>query len=117
MAIIVNNILIIAGANKGDKKTELIIIPKHPPRLTQTITRHNTLTRIIIIAFPVFTKVLQISPVDAKVFSLAIQSVGMVAASIAIIMMRVRVLWRVIVWVSLGGCLGIIISSVFYHPY
>jgi uncharacterized membrane protein YfcA len=68
------------------------------------------------IAFPVFTKVLQISPVDAKVFSLAIQSVGMVAASIAIIMMRVRVLWRVIVWVSLGGCLGIIISSVFLSP-
>lgn len=53
---------------------------------------------------------------DAKVFSLAIQSVGMVAASIAIIMMRVRVLWRVIVWVSLGGCLGIIISSVFLSP-
>ncbi|GAW85274.1 hypothetical protein bplSymb_SCF00502P012 [Bathymodiolus platifrons methanotrophic gill symbiont] len=52
------------------------------------------------IAFPIFTKVLQISPADAKVFSLAIQSVGMVAASIAIIMMRVQVLWRVIVWVE-----------------
>ena len=68
------------------------------------------------IAFPVFTKVLQISPADAKVFSLAIQSVGMVAASIAILMMRIKVLWRVIIWVSLGGCLGMIIGSVFLSP-
>ncbi|NOQ14579.1 MAG: TSUP family transporter [Methyloprofundus sp.] len=64
------------------------------------------------IAFPVFTKVLQIPPADAKVFSLAIQSVGMVAASIAIIMMRVKVLWRVIAWVSLGGLIGLVIGSV-----
>ena len=51
------------------------------------------------IAFPVFTKVLHIPASDAKVFSLAIQSVGMVAASIAILMMRVKVLWSVIGWV------------------
>jgi len=65
------------------------------------------------IAFPIFTKVLQISPDDAKVFSLAIQSVGMVAASIAIIMVRVKVLWQVIAWVSLGGILGLITGLVF----
>lgn len=65
------------------------------------------------IAFPVFTKVLLIPPADAKVFSLAIQSVGMVAASIAIIMMRIKVLWRVIAWVSLGGILGMLIGAVF----
>jgi hypothetical protein len=35
------------------------------------------------IAFPVFTKILQIPASDAKIFSLAIQSVGMLAASIA----------------------------------
>ena len=64
------------------------------------------------IAFPVFTKILHIPPADAKVFSLAIQSVGMVAASIAIIMMRVKVLWRVIAWVSLGGFVGLLIGSV-----
>jgi hypothetical protein len=34
------------------------------------------------VAFPVFTKVLHITPYDAKVFSLAIQSVGMSAASL-----------------------------------
>lgn len=68
------------------------------------------------IAFPVFTKVLQIPPADAKVFSLAIQSVGMVAASIAIIMMRVKVLWRVIIWVSLGGGVGLAIGSILLSP-
>ncbi len=62
------------------------------------------------IAFPIFTKVLQIAPVDAKVFSLAIQSIGMSAASIAILMMRINVLWRVIVWSSLGGVLGLLIG-------
>ncbi len=64
------------------------------------------------IAFPIFTKILHIPPADAKIFSLAIQSVGMVAASIAIIMMRVKVLWRVIVWVSLGGTLGLVIGGI-----
>lgn len=68
------------------------------------------------IAFPVFTKVLHIPPADAKVFSLAIQSVGMVAASIAIIMMRIQVLWRVIIWVSLGGILGLFIGAVLLAP-
>ena len=68
------------------------------------------------IAFPVFTKVLQIPPADAKVFSLAIQSVGMVAASIAIIMMRIKVLWRVILWVSLGGGAGLAIGSILLSP-
>ena len=68
------------------------------------------------IAFPVFTKVLHIFPADAKVFSLAIQSVGMVAASVAIIMMRVQVLWRVIIWVSLGGAVGMVIGSVLLSP-
>jgi len=59
------------------------------------------------IAFPVFTKLLHIAPLDAKVFSLAIQSVGMLAASITIIMLRIQVLWRVILWVSLGGFCGL----------
>jgi len=59
------------------------------------------------IAFPVFTKLLHIAPLDAKVFSLAIQSMGMLAASITIIMMRIQVLWWVIIWVSLGGFCGL----------
>ncbi|WP_198942646.1 sulfite exporter TauE/SafE family protein [Methyloprofundus sedimenti] len=68
------------------------------------------------IAFPVFTKVLHIPASDAKVFSLAIQSVGMVAASIAILMMRVKVLWSVIGWVSLGGVFGMLIGALLLAP-
>lgn len=59
------------------------------------------------VAFPVFTKVLGINPVDAKMFSLAIQSVGMTAASLVIILNKIKVEWRVIKWVSMGGVLGI----------
>lgn len=63
------------------------------------------------IAFPVFTKILHISPIDAKVFSLAIQSVGMTAASLVILALRIPVEWRVIIWVSWGGVIGIILGS------
>ncbi len=68
------------------------------------------------VAFPVFTKVLHFPPNDAKVFSLAIQSVGMSAASLTIVAMKTRVEWRFIRWASLGGVPGIIISSVFLAP-
>lgn len=69
------------------------------------------------IAFPVFTKVLHISPQDAKVFSLAIQSVGMVAASMMIVIMRVSIEWRIILWASLGGFFGIVISTLGISPW
>ncbi len=62
------------------------------------------------IAFPVFTKLLHIAPMDAKVFSLVIQSVGMLAASITIIVLRIQVLWWVIFWVSLGGFCGVTVG-------
>jgi uncharacterized protein len=68
------------------------------------------------VAFPVFTKLLQISPMDAKIFSLAIQSVGMTAASLVIIYMGIKVEWRVIRWASLGGLLGIVLSSLLLAP-
>ena len=68
------------------------------------------------VAFPVFTKVLQIPPHEAMVFSLAIQSVGMTAASLTIMAMGTRVEWQFIFWASLGGVLGIILGSVFVTP-
>ncbi len=68
------------------------------------------------VAFPVFTKVLYIAPLDAKVFSLAIQSVGMTAASLTIIALRVPVAWPVIAWASLGGLAGVSISSAALSP-
>jgi uncharacterized membrane protein YfcA len=64
------------------------------------------------IAFPVFTKVLHIQPQDAKVFSLAIQSIGMTAATLTIMVMRINVSWRFVLWASLGGLLGVYIGSV-----
>ncbi len=68
------------------------------------------------VAFPVFTKVLHIPPSEAKVFSLAIQSIGMSAASLTIVAMRTKVEWRFIRWASLGGIPGIILGSVFLAP-
>ena len=68
------------------------------------------------VAFPVFTKLLHISPHDTKVFSLAIQSVGMSAASIFIITMRIPVEWRVILWATLGGVFGISLGAIVLFP-
>ena len=69
------------------------------------------------VAFPVFTKLLHVDPFDAKVFSLAIQSVGMTAATLVIIKMRVIVDWRVIFWASTGGVFGILFSSIYIAPH
>ena len=68
------------------------------------------------VAFPVFTKVLHVPPNEAKVFSLAIQSVGMSAASFTIVAMKTKVEWRFIRWASLGGVPGVILGSVFLAP-
>ncbi len=68
------------------------------------------------VAFPVFTKVLHIAPMDAKIFSLAIQSVGMTAATLTIIVLKIKVAWRVIFWASLGGLCGLSFSTVLLAP-
>lgn len=68
------------------------------------------------VAFPVFTKLLDIHPHDAKVFSLAIQSVGMTSASLLIVLLRIPVEWQVIRWATLGGIAGITIGSAVLSP-
>ncbi|MGR9044839.1 MAG: TSUP family transporter [Gammaproteobacteria bacterium] len=68
------------------------------------------------VAFPIFTKVLHIAPLDAKIFSLAIQSIGMTAASLTIIAMRITVEWRLIYWASVGGLLGVVLGSAVLAP-
>jgi len=55
------------------------------------------------VAFPVFTKVLAIPATQAKLFSLATQSVGMGAALFTILLLRIRVEWRAVFWVVLGS--------------
>ena len=63
------------------------------------------------IAFPVFTKVLSIPPEDARTFGLMIQSVGMSMAALVIIVRKVPILPRVILWVSVGGVAGQILGT------
>lgn len=58
------------------------------------------------VAFPIFTKVLGINSSTARTFGLMIQSIGMTTAAVVIFGYRVRILPRVILWVSLGGILG-----------
>ena len=67
------------------------------------------------VAFPVFTKVLHIAATDARTFSLMIQSFGMGMASIFIVTRGIRVLPRVILYVSLGGILGHLLG-LFWFP-
>lgn len=68
------------------------------------------------VAFPVFTKVLHVPPQEAKVFSLAIQSIGMSAASLTIVAMKTKVEWRFIRWASLGGIPGVAIGAMWLSP-
>ncbi len=68
------------------------------------------------VAFPVFTKLLDISPQTAKIFSLAIQSVGMTMASLMILLLRVKVQWKVLVWASIGGVPGVFLSISWLSP-
>lgn len=68
------------------------------------------------VAFPALTKWLHVLPNDAKLFSLAIQSIGMTAAFFTIIVMKIPVEWQLIRWVSLGGALGIFIGTVVLSP-
>jgi len=68
------------------------------------------------VAFPVFTKILDITPHDAKMFSLAIQAIGMTAASLTIFFTKLKVEWRIILWGSLGGGCGLYLGAVFLAP-
>lgn len=55
------------------------------------------------VAFPVFTKLLAIPAKQAKLFSLATQSIGMGSAFLTILLLRIRVEWRAIFWTVLGS--------------
>ena len=67
------------------------------------------------VAFPVFTKVLEISPIDARNFGLLIQSIGMGVSSFVLIINKERLLWRVIIVVSIGGIIGQILGAYFLN--
>nr|VFJ75652.1 MAG: Uncharacterized membrane protein YfcA [Candidatus Kentron sp. FW] len=68
------------------------------------------------VAFPVMTLVFDITPAVARDLSLMIQSVGMIAASAAIVMIRVPVEERTLLWAGLGGFPGLVIGYQILSP-
>ena len=62
------------------------------------------------VAFPVMTKWLMISPVLAKQFALAIQSVGMTSASIFIFLKMKEFPWNIYLYYLLASCIGTFLS-------
>jgi uncharacterized membrane protein YfcA len=65
------------------------------------------------IAFPIFTKVLHIAPRDARNFSLAIQSIGMGAATTSIFYLRIPIERRALLCAGLPGIVGVALGAVF----
>ncbi|WP_326695932.1 TSUP family transporter [Streptomyces sp. NBC_01754] len=68
------------------------------------------------IAFPVLTKVLAVPPDQARIFTFAIQSVGMAAASLSILLCRVPVERRVVFYGSAAGVPGVVLSATLLAP-
>jgi uncharacterized protein len=68
------------------------------------------------IAFPIFTKLLHIAPYDARNFSLAIQSVGMGAASLSILYQRVPIERRALLYAGVPGIAGVILGARWIAP-
>ena len=62
------------------------------------------------VAYPVFTKLLQIPSPDARTFGLTIQSIGMTMASVVILTRRIPIVPAVIVWTSIGGVVGQVVG-------
>jgi uncharacterized membrane protein YfcA len=69
------------------------------------------------VAFPVLTKVLAVPADQARLFSFAIQSVGMGAATISIVANRVPIEWRAIRFGAPGVIAGVAASCNFLAPH
>jgi len=69
------------------------------------------------IAFPIFTKLLHIAPRDARNFSLAIQSVGMGAASLSILYLRIPIERRALLFAGIPGVFGVVFGAYFVAPF
>ena len=68
------------------------------------------------IAYPVFTLLLEIPPAVARNFAFAIQSIGMTSASLLILGLRVKVEWRYILFVTIGGVFGLVFGTYYVVP-
>ncbi len=69
-----------------------------------------------VVAFPVSTLVFGISPEAGRDFALLIQSVGMSAASVAILAYRVPIAMALGCWAALGGALGVVVGIEYIAP-
>lgn len=65
------------------------------------------------VAFPAFTKILQIPSSDAALFGLMIQSVGMSMAALFIISRRIPYYRNAYLWAAAGGCVGVVPAVLF----
>ncbi|OYU65689.1 MAG: hypothetical protein CFE22_12765 [Cytophagaceae bacterium BCCC1] len=68
------------------------------------------------VAYPVFTLLLDIQPAVARNFAFAIQSIGMTAASLLILGLRLKVDWNYIKYVTIGGIVGLILGTYYVVP-
>lgn len=69
------------------------------------------------ISFPALTLLFNVSPFIARNFALAIQSIGMTSASFIIYKLKIPVEKRAILFVSIGGFVGIFLGSLFIAPF
>lgn len=69
------------------------------------------------VAFPVLTKVLAVPADQARLFSFAIQSVGMGAATLTIVWNRVPLEWRAIRYGAPAAAIGVAVSAIGIAPH
>lgn len=68
------------------------------------------------VAYPIFTLILKIQPAVARNFAFAIQSIGMTSASLLIIGMKLKVDWNYIIFVTIGGVIGLFLGTYYVVP-
>lgn len=68
------------------------------------------------VAYPVFTLILKIPPGVTRNFAFAIQSIGMTSATLLIIGMRIKVEWNYIIFVTIGGIVGLFLGTYYVVP-
>lgn len=68
------------------------------------------------VGFPILTKVLGVPADTARIFTFAIQSMGMTAASLSILLCRVPIERRAIIWGAPPAVLGAVIGVVLVAP-
>jgi uncharacterized membrane protein YfcA len=68
------------------------------------------------VSFPVFTKLLHVPANEARIFTYAIQSIGMGCASLSILYVRLPIEKRILFYAAPAGVAGVILSSTRLAP-